>query len=199
VVSTRLDRAIARIDARNSDDPNRILIRGVEQPKEQTHAGLVTAWVSRLVAEPSEELLLASRAHHIRRWTIARDSHPDGRIGYLAWRRALQDMHASELAAIMDAEGYPPEAIQRAGEIIRKRGLARDADVQALEDALCLVFLETQFQDLARKLDEPKMIDVLRKTMKKMSPQGIQFALELGLEPPQRSLLLRAAATNETL
>ena len=33
---------------------------------------------------------------------------------------------------------------------MRKRNLARgDADVQVLEDALCLVFIETQFDELA--------------------------------------------------
>ena len=60
---------------------------------------------------------------------------------------------------------------------MRKRDLARDPDVQVLEDALCLVFIETQFAELAAKLDRPKMVDVVRKTLKKMSAEGQTMAL----------------------
>ena len=41
---------------------------------------------------------------------------------------------------------------------MRKEGLAHDAEVQALEDALCLVFLETQLADVAARL-EPDTLD----------------------------------------
>ena len=34
-----------------------------------------------------ETLLLAARAHHLRRWELPRDSYPVGRAGYLRWRR----------------------------------------------------------------------------------------------------------------
>ncbi|MBK5291282.1 MAG: DUF4202 family protein, partial [Acidobacteriia bacterium] len=120
-MSTRLQRAITRIDARNAGDPNRIVVRGVERGKEQAHAEMVSDWVRRLCPEASEELLLAARAHHVRRWAIARETYPEGRTGYLDWRRALQELHAVELRAVMEAEGYPPEALSRAGEIVRKR------------------------------------------------------------------------------
>jgi hypothetical protein len=191
---TRLQRAIAAIDSRNAGDPNTIRIRGLERKKEQAHAEMVSDWLDRLRPEASEPLRLAARAHHVRRWTIPRDSFPDGRAGYLQWRRSLQDVHAAELRAIMEAEGYQPAEINRAEHIIRKRELARDPEVQALEDALCLVFLETQFTELASRLSEDKMIGVLQKTMRKMSPQAISLALTLDLSPTERELLGKAAS-----
>ena len=75
----RFRRAIAAIDASNADDPNRITVRGEERPKELAHSELVTAWVHRLDPHASEPLLLAARAHHVRRWTIPRASYPTGR------------------------------------------------------------------------------------------------------------------------
>jgi hypothetical protein len=90
----RFARAVTAIDRANADDPNRIMVRGEIQPKELAHSELATEWVRRLDAEPSEALLLAVRAHHIRRWMIPRSSYPTGRSGYLRWRRALHQLHA---------------------------------------------------------------------------------------------------------
>src|SRR5438067_11812028 len=140
----RFERAVAAIDAANADDPNRITVAGEERPKELAHAELATAWVRRLRPEASEELLLAARAHHLRRWAIPRDSYPDGRNGYLRWRRALQRAHAGDVGRILGAEGYGPAEVARVQEIVQKRRLSSDPEVQAFEDALCLVFLETQ-------------------------------------------------------
>ncbi|MGH9050458.1 MAG: DUF4202 domain-containing protein [Acidimicrobiia bacterium] len=188
----RFERAVAAIDAANGADPNQIIVRGAPRPKELAHAELVTEWVRRLRPEASEELLLAARAHHVRRWEIPRDSYPDGRSGYLRWRRALHDLHARIAGEILDAEGYEPAAAARVQAIVRKRDLARDPDVQALEDALCLVFLETQFDALADRLDAEKMEDVVRKTLVKMSDEGKRLALELDLGDEERVALARA-------
>ena len=166
----RLARAIAAIDAANADDPNTIVVpepggAGVTRPKELAHAELMTAWVTRLRPDASDALLLAARAHHIRRWVVPRLSYPEGRAGYLRWRRDLHERHAADVGAILDEEGYDAATIARVQDIVRKRNLARDPDVQALEDALCLVFIETQFAELTAKLDRPKMVDVVRKTL----------------------------------
>ena len=65
--------------------------------------------------------------------------------------------------------------------IIRKQDLRTDPEVQAHEDALCLVFLQTQLLDLADQLGPDKAVDVLAKTVKKMTPRGRSEALELDL------------------
>ena len=190
----RFARAIAAIDAANGDDPNRILVRGQVRPKELAHAELVTEWVGRLRPEPSEALLLAARAHHIRRWTSPRASYPEGRAGYLRWRRDLSQRQAADVGALLDEAGYDELTIERAQAIMRKRDLASDPDVQALEDAMCLVFLETQCDDLASRLDRDHMVEILRKSMGKMSPDGIAMVAHVDLSAEAQGLVAEASA-----
>ncbi|HZA78060.1 MAG TPA: DUF4202 domain-containing protein [Acidimicrobiales bacterium] len=188
----RLATALAAIDAANADDPNVITADGVERPKELAHAELMTRWVRTLDPDCSEEQILAARAHHLRRWTIPRASYPEGRSGYLKWRTALKRQHAQEVGSILREAGYDEDAIARVQAIVRKQGLGKDPAVQVHEDALCLVFLETQFDELAGKLGDDKTIDVLQKTAKKMSVAGLEAARTLHFSPEAAALFERA-------
>ena len=174
-------------------------MRGRTGPKEVMHAELVTEWVRALQPDPSEALLLAARGHHFRRWTSPRSSHPTGRAGYLKWRRALQQQEARELGDLLERVGYDPATIARVQTLVRKQGLGRDPEVQVLEDALCLVFLETQLADVAAKLDDAKLVDVLQKTAKKMSDAGRAAIDAVPLDPDARALLDTALATRPTV
>ena len=179
----QLQSAFRAIDAANAGDPERIRIDGEERPKELAHAQLVSEWVERLQPEASDALRLAARAHHLRRWEIPRSSYPEGRKGYLRWRAKLQQHHAALVSDILEREGYPQEVRERVQAIVRKRGLGRDPEVQVFEDALCLVFLETQLEEIAAKLDAQKLEDVMRKTLRKMSAVASGHARRLPLSP----------------
>lgn len=189
---SRIDEAFHAIDAANADDPNHISVRGAERPKELAHAELATEWLRKLVPNPSEELLLAARAHHIRRWEIPRSDYPEGKAGYHRWRRELQKHHAEVVAKILAEHGYDEATRERVQAIVRKQGLGRDPEVQAFEDALCLVFLETQFSELGERLGDEKLLDVTRKTVAKMSDAGLAKVRELPLSDPERALIARA-------
>ena len=189
----RLRRALAAIDAANAGDPQRIGVRGDVRPKELAHAELVSEWVERLRPDAGEALRLAARAHHVRRWEIPRERYPEGRSGYLRWRKALGAHHATVVGEILAGEGYAEPTIARVQEIVRKGNLGRDAEVQVLEDALCLVFLETQFHDLTRRLEPDKLLEVTRKTLRKMSPRAVEFTGQLPLDPQDRAYIERAA------
>jgi hypothetical protein len=186
-----LEAAFDAIDAANAGDPNTITVRGSVRPKEQAHAELAVEWVRRLVGEPSEALLLAARAHHVRRWEIPRSSEPEGRAGYLRWKRRLQQHHASVVGEVL-AGLVDPAVVERVQSIVRKEALRTDPEVQALEDALCLVFVETQFGELTDQLGEDHMVDVVAKTLKKMSPSGRSAALELPLDESAVRIVGRA-------
>jgi hypothetical protein len=188
----RFDAALAAIDAANADDPNTIVIDGVDRPKEQAHAEAMTGWVQRLDPAATEEQLLAARAHHLRRWSIPRASYPDGRAGYLKWRTTLRKQHAAEVGDIMHAAGYGDAEVERVQQIIAKVGLGKDPAVQAHEDALCLVFVETQLAELADQLGDDKTVDVIAKTAKKMSERALGLAAALPLGDHERALLQRA-------
>ncbi len=187
----RLAAAVAAIDAANAEDPNVVTVRGRTGPKELLHAELVTEWVTRLRPDASEPLLLAARAHHLRRWTVPRSSHPAGRAGYLRWRRGLHTRQADELGAVLREVGYDDATIARAQAIVRKEALGSDPEVQALEDALCLVFLETQLTDVAARLDEETLARVLAKTTQKMSDSGRAAIADLPLDATAVALLDR--------
>ncbi len=191
---SRLTRALAAIDVANADDPKVLRVRGEERPKELAHAELASEWVRALLPDASEALVLAARAHHVRRWEIPRTEYPEGRTGYLRWRRALQEHHAKILRHILEETGYDDATALRAADLVRKRGLGRDPEAQALEDALCLVFLETQFGELADRLEEEKLLDVTRKTLRKMSADAIARARQLPLSERDRARLQAAIA-----
>lgn len=189
---SRRARALAAIDEANAADPNTIEVRGAVRPKEQAHAELMTEWLERLDPDASDAQHLAARAHHLRRWTSPRTDHPDGRAGYLRWRTALKKQHAEEVASILQQAGYDPETIERTQRIIRKEGLGSDPQVQTHEDALCLVFLETQLADLVDAQGDDKMTGIIQKTAAKMSPRALALVGELPMRESDRALLARA-------
>jgi Domain of unknown function (DUF4202) len=190
----RLEAALAAIDARNAEDPNVLVVDGVARPKELAHAALVTEWVRRLDPDATDAQLLAARAHHLRRWTSPRSAYPDGRAGYLRWRTEAKKRHAAEVADLLAGVGYDAETIHRVAAIITKRGLGRDPAVQVHEDALCLVFLQTQLDGLIDQLGDDHTVEVLAKTAKKMSPAGLAAAGGLELSADGHRLLAAALA-----
>lgn len=187
-------RAVAAIDAGNAADPNVIFVRGRTGPKEILHAELVTEWVERLAPDAGEALRLAARGHHYRRWTVPRASAPAGRAGYLRWRKSLQEQHARELGELLTQAGYEAEVIARVQAIVRKEGLAHDTEVQALEDALCLVFLETQLADVAARLGADTLTRVVVRTARKMSDAGRAAIGDVPLDEIARGVLVAALA-----
>ena len=76
--------------------------------------------------------------------------------------------------------------------LVRKERIKTDPEAQSLEDVICLVFLENYFADFAAAHDEEKVINILRKTWKKMSPRGQQLALTLSIPQDAKRLLERA-------
>ena len=190
----RFERAIAAIDAANSTDPNWVWSHGRERPKELVHSELASEWIEVLRPYASLELRLAARAHHIRRWEIPRTSFPEGQAGYHAWRRRLQEHHAEHAGILLASECYPEDTILRVQALIRKRGLGRDPEVQVLEDALCLIFLETQLAELATRTPRTKLVEILRSTLEKMSPRAVDISSSLSLSSRERELLDEAAS-----
>ena len=193
-MGSRLADAIAAIDAANADDPFTLEVRGEVRPKEQAHAQLMTEWVQRFDPQASDAQLLAARAHHLRRWTLPRASYPEGRAGYLRWRTALKAQHAEEVAGLLEGAGYDGATIDHVQRIIKKQGLGTDPAVQVHEDALCLVFLETQLASTTDKLGDDHMVEVIRKTAAKMSPAGLAHVGDLPMRDHDRELIARALA-----
>ena len=188
--ATRLSAVFAAIDEANSNDPGRF--RG--RPLAQAEGEIASAWVIRLAPDAADEVRIAARAHHLRRWEVPRADYPEGRVGYLHWRRDQKHRHAEDVAELMAETGYDRRARQRVGAIIMKRRLASDPEVRLYEDGVALTFLETQFAATADRLDDDHMVAVLRKTLAKMTSQGRSAAVGMDLAPRLAALLERATA-----
>ncbi len=187
--------AQARIDAANSADPNRESFQGVEQPKELLYSHRMTEWLNRLEPAASEALRLAAHGQHICRWTIPRNHFPMDRAGYHRWRSTCQRMHADKLGEILRDVGYDEPTVSRVQSLVRKERLKLDSESQLLEDVICLVFLENYFADFSRQHDEAKLIDIVRKTWKKMSSRGQRAALQLPLSAETKTIVDKALST----
>jgi hypothetical protein len=188
----RFSEAWRRFDQENGRDPNLVVVEGVGHPQELLYAMRLTDWVLRLDPEASEPLLLGARSQHICRWTIPRTTYDMTRAGYLRWRADLKQFHAGKTAEILGEVGYDHETIGRVRELNLKKLLGRDPDCQILEDALCLVTLQYQLADLIAKTEPAKIVEILRKTWKKMSQAARDHALALTYSDAEKQLIEEA-------
>jgi hypothetical protein len=190
--AARFQLAIAAFDRQNAEDPRTLEVDGAARPRELLEAERLSAWVEQLEPDASEALRLAARCQHIRRWQIPRDSFPAGRVGYLQWRTQLARFHADTATRLLEELGYERELIDAVRRINLKQGLHSNPDTQTMEDALCLVFLQFEFEEFGAKHPVEKVLEVVRKTWKKMSAKGHQAALTLPFSPTSLELVKRA-------
>jgi hypothetical protein len=190
-MGAQFDEASARFDAAHAEDPEK---DASGQPSELVYAQRMSAWLAKLAPGASEALRLAVRCQHIRRWAIRRGDYPAGTAGYRKWRVDEAASHALTARELLEKSGYDGQTIQRVQSLVRKERLKQDPEAQLLEDVICLVFLENYLAQFAQKHDEAKLVEILRKTWRKMSPQGHDAALALKLAAPLRAFVEKALA-----
>lgn len=190
--AARFREAIRRFDDENSRDPNIEVADGRTWPHELLDAMRLSAQVLKLAPPASEHLRLAARCQHLCRWQIPREKYPMDRAGYLRWRNALKAFHADKAGQILREVGYDENTIARVQDLNLKKNFPSDPESRILEDALCLVFLEHELAALAKKTAEEKVVNALRKSWNKMTPQARQLALQFNLGPRERALLDKA-------
>lgn len=177
-MTAQLEQAYQQFDAYNQTDPKTFTWVGLTYPQEYFLSLKLHEWVKKLDPHASEALLLASRCQHIGRWEIPRNTYPEGRIAYLSWRKELMRHHTKIATGILEHIGFEPAVIEQVQNILMKRNIKQDADVQTMENALCLVFLQYQYEDFFPG-NEDKIVDVLKKSLLKMDAHGHAFALKL--------------------
>ena len=180
--------AIAQFDALNAQDPNQV--KG--EPKELYDAKAMTRWVDTVYPDASEAVRLAARCQHLCRWKKPRSTYPEGRLSYLKWRSDLKQFHADKSADVLRSVGYEEAMVDAVTTINLKRGLKSNLDVQIIEDALCLVFLELQFEGYLGVWEDDKIVRILKKTWSKMSESGHQAALKLDYSERALALIQQA-------
>lgn len=164
-MAANLAQVLAAIDAANTKDP-----RMDEGPPEALLYGQrMSEQCARLFPDASETLQIAARGQHIERWILKRADYPEGKAGYLKWRRDLADHHAERVSEFMTASGYGDADVEEVQKMLRKQGIKRDPQVQALEDVICFTFLTWYFAPFAAKHPAEKVLDIVQKTARKMS------------------------------
>ena len=180
--SPRLAAVLAAIDAANAADPHR---EPDGRAVELVYGERMSAELARLVPDASEDLRIAARGQHVERWKLPREAYPDGRAGYLAWRAEQARRHAERVDGMMAEAGYPADERARVAALLRKEGIKRNPEMQALEDVICFVFLRWYFADFAAKHPEDEIVRIVAKTARKMSPEARAQALaEFALPRP---------------
>lgn len=181
------------IDALNSQDPNQVDDgAGNTVAAELLYSHRMRNCLAQFQADANPLLQIAAYSQHIQRWAIPRSDYPMTKPGYKQWRTELGKFHADTTAQLMQTHGYEHDDIERVKYLLQKKGLKRDPDTQALEDVICLVFLEFYLEGFASKHNEEKLIGIIQKTWKKMSDKGHQAALTLPLADPLLVLIKKA-------
>jgi hypothetical protein len=191
-VGPPLARARELVDAAHAADPKHA---ADGRPAELVYADRMEAWVARLVPDATPLLRLAARCQHLERWSVPRTSFPDGKAGYLTWRKSLYNKQADRARDLLRQAGVPAAAADEVATWVSKTAMKTNAGTQALEDAACLVFLENEIEAFAAQhADYPreKFVDIIRKTWKKMSPPAQGLAKTIALPPALGAIVTEA-------
>jgi Domain of unknown function (DUF4202) len=188
----RFEKAITTFDAYNLNDPHEERVGGSSMPKEVLYAQRMSKRLDDFYPAAPSYLKLAAHCQHIGRWEIPRESYPMDRKGYLQWRNVLRTHHANLAEQILKSCRYDDDTIEKVKALLLKKGLHSNPDTQVLEDVICLVFIEHYLEDFAEKHEPPKVVDVLRKTLKKMSPRAIEAAGSIRVSDRIKIMLLQA-------
>ncbi len=190
--------ALDRFAAAHGEDPRSVVVEGIAKPWSVLYHERLAHWVHEFDPGASLPLRLAAACQHIRRWEVPRSDYSADRRGYRQWRSDLAKQHARTAREILTDVGYDEVTIARVEVFLQKVGLARDPEVRLFEDAICMVFFEHEYADLAGKHEDDKVVDILRRTGQKMSPQGHAAAITLsaGMSGRERRLIERAVASD---
>ncbi len=189
---SKLSRAYELFDKANGQDPIKEEFQGKMYPKELLYAQRMTQKLLEFVPDASEALQLAARCQHICRWEISRESYTMDRVGYLKWRQDLKKFHAEKARGILKMVGYDRETIEKVAFLLEKKQLKKNEETQALEDVICLVFLEHYFEPFTAKHSDEKLLDIIKKTWRKMSEKGHGSALKINFSNPSFELIQKA-------
>ena len=191
---TDLASLLTAIDQRNRQDPRSEEFDGQNYPKELLYGQRMSATLARFKPDASEELQIAARAQHIQRWQIPRADYPPTRPGYLQWRRDLGKFHAQRSAELMTEHGYSQASINTVSALLQKQNIKQNPEAQALEDVICLVFVQYYLADFGANKKPDKLANIIRRTWEKMSAKGQTAVLALDLNPSLQIILNESLA-----
>ncbi|SPO27927.1 probable ABP140 - actin filament-binding protein [Ustilago trichophora] len=157
------------------------------------------------ITRTGELLRIAARCQHLERFLTPRASYPDGKAGYLKWRRDLYKIQADRAKELLLEAGVEEKDANWVHKWVSKTELnpgkeTGDMGTQLLEDAAVLVFLQQELELFAgqhQEYEEQKFVDIIKKTWRKLSPLGKQEALKLSMPKGLEPIVLKGIAAME--
>ena len=192
IISDQFEKALTTFDAYNLNDPHQEEFEGKLVSKEVLYGQRMSARLSDFYPSAPEYLRLAAHCQHIGRWEIPRESYPMDKKGYLQWRNVLKTHHAKLAEQILQSCRYDAETIEKVKFLLLKKELFTNPDTKALEDVICLVFIEHYLDEFAAKHEPQKVVDILQKTLRKMSPRAIDEAARIPVSDRIKILIHQA-------
>ena len=200
--TSRFDKALALIDAANSEDPNLVSADDRQWPKELLYSSRMTNMLDRYAPGTDETMHLAIRSQHIERWKSPRNAYPMNRTGYLKWRKDLYLIQANTAVKLLRQAGYGDDVTDRVKAAVAKKNIKGNADTQLLEDVTDLVFMEHYLLEFVAKhpdYSEQKWIEIIQKTWNKMSTTAHEFVLAGKVSLPETlTPLIHKAVSNRS-
>lgn len=192
IISDQFEKALTTFDAYNLNDPHQEEFEGKLVSKELLYGQRMSARLSDFYPAAPEYLRLAAHCQHIGRWEIPRESYPMDKKGYLQWRNVLKTHHAKLAEQILQSCRYDDDTIEKVKFLLLKKELSTNQDTKVLEDVICLVFIEHYLEEFAAKHEPQKVIDILQKTLRKMSPRAIDEAAKIPVSDKIKILIHQA-------
>jgi hypothetical protein len=165
----------------HNEDPVQLFYDGQSIGEETLYAYRMLEMLRAYQPVSSPQLEVAAMAHHLKRWEIKRSDYPLDKQGYFLWRRQVAKHQLSLTAQVLDQSGFDASERDQIIAILKKENLNTNPLAQVMEDVACMVFVQYYLEAFAAPHNTDKVVDIVRKTMLKMSKRAIDETAQLPL------------------
>ncbi len=184
--------ASGKIDNAHSGDISSVTENGIELPCELLYSMRMVQVLELFNPGSTYVLKLAVQCQHLQRWGIPRADFPFDRRGYHEWRRVVMDYQLNITSLILTETGINEADILLVSDTLKNQGNKSHIEAQIIMDIACLVFLKWYMEPFASKHQNEKVMDIMKKTIRKMSQEAVTIIPKLDL-PESAQLILNMA------
>lgn len=185
------------IDKLHSEDSVMENVDGNLLPAELVYSKRMLQILETVFPGSDNLLKISAQCQHLKRWMIVRTDFPMDRQGYHKWRRVVMNYQLDETGKLLYAYSVSETDINKILDSLKNQGAKGNSDSQVIEDTACLVFLKWYLKPFADKHEPDKVLDILRKTLRKVSEKGLNAAADIDLSKDVLILLDKALGRKE--
>ena len=182
----KASRAIERI---HETDPNLLTENAASIAAEKLYSRRMLSVLDLVQTNSPYSLKIAAQCQHLKRWGVPRSEYPYDRRGYHLWRRAVMEYQVELTRQVLNESEIEESEIVVILDALKDQGNKSNINATIIMDTACLVFLKWHLVPFSAKHESVKVIDILRKTMKKMSEKGLQKLNAMEFDEQVKELL----------